>query len=113
MLVVGTLFIWACLGHAAPEGEPATVVYVDSVDCSPGGCQARRRSLPTEEIVRERYAGGVCIEYRQRLTGFARVPSRDPELPIEVPQYERSRPVQVPCETPSRSKPLLTVQRGL
>jgi hypothetical protein len=98
-MAVALLLGAAALAAPAARGANADeVTYVDSVDCTAGACEVRRKTEPVERMMRERYSGGVCIEYTRRIAGLRKVPSRDPQTPLEVPQYEDSRPRHIGCD---------------
>ena len=90
----------AGMAALSATGARATeqVTYVDGVDCGAGACEVRRKTEPLERLVFERHARGICVEYTRRIAGLRKVPSRDPATPLEIPQYEDSRPRHVSCE---------------
>jgi len=106
----------APLGPTAPlcascELAKGFATYTDSVFCDEGRCQPLRKTVPLDLIIEQDAGGGLCIQYRQRLTGFRRVPSNDSLQPIEVPQFENDRMRQVLC-APERARRALGLNRS-
>ena len=100
LLIGSILLIGAAMFLAAPaaRADSDTVTYVDSVSCSAGVCEARHKTEPVEQVMRERYSGGVCVEYTRRITGMKRVPTTDPLVSIEVPQYQVGESRHLRCD---------------
>jgi hypothetical protein len=82
----------------AARADSDTVTYVDSVSCTAGVCEARHKTEPVERTLRERYSGGVCVEYTRRITGMKKVPTTDPLVSIEVPQYQVGESRHLRCD---------------
>ena len=82
----------ALTGTATTAGAAGEyVTYVETVRCQSGVCEAQRKTVPLLEIVRQPDGPNFCLELTKRLTGFQTVPSLDPEVPIQIPQFEESK----------------------
>ena len=94
VLLVGAAFMAALPGARASD----SITYVESVDCVAGVCTARLRTEPVMRTVRERHAGNMCVEFTRSIAGMKKVPTVDPNTPIQLPQYQDSPSRFVRCD---------------
>jgi len=111
--VAGIVGVVSMTGSAGANDE---VTYVETVRCQAGVCEPLHKTVPMVQVVRQPDGANFCIEFTRRLTGFKSVPSIDPAVQIQIPQFEESGRHYVRCgqDAVARSKePQRTVQSSV